>query len=44
MVNLDPRGRVGRIYEGDYLTLLDSKYLSSAPHGFREDFLFFSPL
>ena len=34
---------VGRIYEGDYLMLLNTKYLSSGPHGFREeDLLSFS--
>ena len=37
--NLDPRGMVGRIYIGDNLTLLHTKYLSSVPYGFRvEDF------
>ena len=37
-----PWGMVGRIYEGDHLTLLNTKYLSSGPHGFREeDFLIF---
>ena len=38
MANLDPRGMVGRIYVGDHLTLLRTKYLSSEPYGFREDF------
>ena len=43
VANLDPKGIVGRIYEGDHLTLLNTKYLSSGPHGFREeDFLSFS--
>ena len=43
MANLDPRGMVGRIYVGDHLMLLHTKYLSSGPHGFREeDFLSFS--
>ena len=34
---------VGRIYKIDDLTLLNTKYLISGPHGFREDdyFLFF---
>ena len=42
---LDPRGMVGRIYVGDYLTLLHTKYLSSGPHSFREkDFLVCFPL
>ena len=43
LANLDPRGMVGRIYVGDHLTLLHTKYLSSGPQGFRkEDFLSFS--
>ena len=43
MVTLDPKGMVGRIYEGDCKTLLRTKYKSSGPHGFREeDFLCFS--
>ena len=43
MANLDPRGMVGRVYEGDHLTLLNTKYPNSGPHGFREeDFLGFS--
>ena len=37
-----PRGLSGRIYVGDYYTLLHTKYISSGPHGFREeDFLSF---
>ena len=40
MANLDPRGTVGRIYVGDHLTLLQTKYLSSGPHGFREEDFF----
>ena len=36
VANLDPRGMVGRIY-GDHLTLLNTKCLSSGPHGFREE-------
>ena len=40
MVNLDCRGMVGTIYEGDHLMLLNTKYVSSGPYGFREeDFL-----
>ena len=43
MASLDPRGMVGRIYVGDHLSLLHTKYLSSGPHSFREeDFLSFS--
>ena len=29
VVNFDPRGMVGRIYVGDHLTLLHTKYLSA---------------
>ena len=39
---LDPRGMVGRIYVGDHLTLLNTKYLRSGPHGFREEDFFLS--
>ena len=43
MASLDPRGLIGRIYVGDHQTLLYTKYISSGPHGFREeDFLSFS--
>ena len=38
MANLDPKGMIGRIYVGNHLTLLHTKYLSSEPYGFREDF------
>ena len=38
VANLDPRGMVGRIYVGDHLLLLHTKYLSSGPSGFNEDF------
>ena len=39
----DPRGLIGKIYVGDHYTLLYTKYISSGPHGFREDdFLSFS--
>ena len=31
MASLDPRGMVGRIYVGDQLRLLHTKYLSSGP-------------
>ena len=34
VVNFDPRGMDGRIYVGDYLTLLHAKYLSSGSYGF----------
>ena len=42
MAILDPRGLIGRIYVGDQYRLLHTKYISSGPHGFREDFLSFS--
>ena len=43
MGSLDPRGLIGRIYIEDHNTLLHTKYISSGPHGFREeDFLNFS--
>ena len=43
VANLDPRGMVGRIYVGDHLSLLHTKYLSSGPNGFNEeDFWSFS--
>ena len=29
--SVDPRGMVGRIYVGDHLMLLHTKYLSSGP-------------
>ena len=34
---LDPSGMFGRIYEGDYQTLLHTKYRSFEPCGFREE-------
>ena len=37
MANLDAWGMVGRIYVGDHLTLLHTKYLSSGAYGFREE-------
>ena len=45
VASLDPRGLIGRIYVGDYYTLLHTKYISPKPHGFREeDFYKFFPL
>ena len=38
---MDPRGTVGRIYKEDHYTLLLTKYESSGPSGFGEDFYFF---
>ena len=45
MASLELRGTIGRIYLGDNLTLLHTKYISCGPHGFREeDFLKVFPL
>ena len=43
---LDPRGLIGRIYEGDHYTLLHTIYISRGPHGFRKKdfFKFFQDL
>ena len=37
---MDPRGTVGRIYKEDHYTLLLTKYESSGPCGFEEDFFY----
>ena len=37
VANFDPRGMVGRIYVGDHFMKLHTTYLSSVPHGFREE-------
>ena len=37
LANLDPRGMAGRIYVGDHLSLLHTKYLTSGPYGFNEE-------
>ena len=37
----DPRGMVGRIYKEHHYTLLQTKYESSGPCGFGEDFFMF---
>ena len=43
MANLNSRGLIGGILLGDNYTLLHTKYISSGPHGFREeDFSSFS--
>ena len=45
VANLDPRGMIGRIYEGYHYTLLHTKYIGFKPCGFREeDFFIFFPL
>ena len=41
MANLDHRDMIGRIYVGDHLMLLHTKYLSSGLYSFREEDLFF---
>ena len=42
VASLEPRGLVSRIYVGDHLTLLYTKYISCGPQCFREeDFLSF---
>ena len=42
---MDPRGTVGRIYEEDHYTLLQTKYESSGPCGFEEeDFFYVFPI
>ena len=37
VASLEPRGLVSRIYVGDYLTILYTKYISCGPQGFREE-------
>ena len=45
MANLDPRGMIGRIYEGYHLILLHTKYIGFRPVGFRvEDFFHIFPI
>ena len=40
VANLDFRDMFGRVYVGDHKTLILTKYISSRPHGLREDFFF----
>ena len=43
MASLEPSSLIGRMYVVDHYTLLHTKYISSGPHGIREeDFLSFS--
>ena len=43
MAKFDPRGMIGIIYNGDYQTLLHTKYRSFGPCGFIDaDFFSFS--
>ena len=37
VANLDPRGKIGRIYVVCHLILLYTKYTSFRPFGFREE-------
>ena len=37
VASFDPRALFGRIYIGDHLTLLHTKYISCRPHGFTEE-------
>ena len=37
VANLEPRGRIGRIYVEYHLTLLHTKYTSFRPCGLREE-------
>ena len=41
---MDSRDTVGRIYKEDHYTLLHTKYESSGPCSFGEDFFMFFPL
>ena len=41
---MDPRGMVGRIYKEEHYILLQTKYESSGPCGFGEDFFFVLPM
>ena len=41
---MDPRGTVGRIYKEDHYALLPTKYESSGPCGFGEDFFYVLPM
>ena len=38
MACMDPRATVGSISKGEYYTLVHTKYESSGPYGFGEDF------
>ena len=40
VASLEPKGLIGRIYVGDHYTLLQTQYISSGPHGFREEDFF----
>ena len=44
MASLEPSGLVSRIYLGDHVTLLYTKYIGCGPQGFREEDFFFSSI
>ena len=39
--SLDPKDFIGRIYEGDHLTLLHARHINCGHHGFRVEFKIF---
>ena len=41
---MDPRGTVGKIYKEEYYILLQTKYESTGPCGFGEDFFYVLPM
>ena len=41
---MNPRGTVGRIYKEEHYTLLQTKYESSGPCGFREEDFYVFPM
>ena len=41
---MDPRGTVGRIYKEDHYTLLQTKYESFGPCGFKEEDFYVLPM
>ena len=41
MACIDPSDTVGSIYKGEYYTLVHTKYESSGPYGFGEEFFFY---
>ena len=44
MACMDPSGTVGSIYKGEYYTFIQTKYESSGPYGFGEDFFYVFPI
>ena len=41
---MDPRGMVGRIFKEEHYILLQTKYESSGPCGFRKRFFYVLPM